>query len=920
MRHNYFGGLLLIGLIGMWPLAAHADYISSARTALQKGNLRAAQIELRNAVRSDPQSAEAHFLLGTVSLALGNPVAAEREARAAQARGFNPIRVIPLLARSLLAQHRFDTVLKDLTPDTKNPDLDAVILVYRGYAQVGLKHLDDAQKSFEQAASTAPRSVDPLLAETHLAEMRGDLKAAQGSIARAVALQPKAPKVMLAEAQLLRMQHKNNQALKVLNALVQEQPSLLQARLERAALEVGLNKLAAAKSDLALVQKAMPGNVEAIYLDAVMAAQRKDFKAANADLERISPFISRIPRAYYLVGVVKEQLGQLAVAYQAATRFLARAPDDVPANILVARLDFAQGRPNDAIATLAKFTKSGKAPAGVYVILGQAYEATGRGAEAVQAFQRAAALAPHNIGIQLSLASATLRQDQPDEAMRELENTLHQAPKSPVVSENLFFAALATGDMHKTAEALAKIHAAQGDTPVYENLLGLYKLAGLDIAGARQDFATIAKKYPNFLAARINLARVTAMEGQAQESEQILSKVLAEYPAAEPALTMLASDYAQSKELPKAIGLFEQAHKAQPDNVQLTAALGELYIHSGAAQKAIDLANSQTATRVASPQIIAMKVAAFIALGQKARAIAADSDLLKSDPKLQGVRQQLVSLLVGTGNFQQARNVVQAGLAAAPRNYQLYQDYVMIDLKAKGLNAALATAHRLQSQNQAFTLLTALDGDLYSAANRPNEAVKAYAKALTADPSPFLALQLTNAQLRLGHKDAAIKTLSDWTGKHPEDLALVQQLSELQIQTDQYDAAEKTLQLLLAKQPHDPVVLNNLAWLYQRKHDSRALSLARQAYVLSPSAQTADTLGWILTNSGQAKVGVDILRQASAQSGKDPSILYHYAVALRDTGSKADAIKVLDQVVASKQTFSQKSNAQKLLTELTKGT
>ena len=405
MRHKYLGGLLLSAWIGVWPLAAHADYLSSARAALQKGDLRSAQIELRNAVRSDPHNAEAHFWLGTVSLELGDPVAAEREARLAQERGFDRKRSIPLLARALLAQRRFETVLKQLEPDTNNPEVDAIILVYRGYAQIGLHQLDDAEKSFEQAAHTAPNSIAPLLAEARLAEGRGNLKAAQESIERAVGIQPQAPEVLLAKSQLLRMQGKNAEALKVLDELVQVQPGLLAARLQRAGLELALNKMDAAKADLATVQKSMPGNVEAIYLDAVMAAQKKDFKAASADLEKISPFISRIPRAYYLVGVVKEQLGDLAEAREAATRYLARAPDDVAANKLVARLDFAQGRPAEAIATLSKFADTGKAAAEIYDILGRAYAATNQGEQAIDAFQKAQAMAPNNVGIQTRLAT-----------------------------------------------------------------------------------------------------------------------------------------------------------------------------------------------------------------------------------------------------------------------------------------------------------------------------------------------------------------------------------------------------------------------------------------------------------------------------------------------------------------------------------
>ncbi len=110
----------------------------------------------------------------------------------------------------------------------------------------------------------------------------------------------------------------------------------------------------------------------------------------------------------------------------------------------------------------------------------------------------------------------------------------------------------------------------------------------------------------------------------------------------------------------------------------------------------------------------------------------------------------------------------------------------------------------------------------------------------------------------------------------------------------------KHLQLVLSKKPHDPVALNNLAWVYQQQGDKRAEGLAQQAYILSPGGQTADTLGWILVTGGDPTKGVTLLRQAAAQAGGDPRILYHYAVALKDTGQKDEAIKLLNAVVANK--------------------
>ena len=53
------------------------------------------------------------------------------------------------------------------------------------------------------------------------------------------------------------------------------------------------------------------------------------------------------------------------------------------------------------------------------------------------------------------------------------------------MGEALFFAALATGDTHKAADALDKIRAAQGETAIVGNLDGLFKLAQIDFAAPK---------------------------------------------------------------------------------------------------------------------------------------------------------------------------------------------------------------------------------------------------------------------------------------------------------------------------------------------------------------------------------------------------------------------------------------------------
>ena len=306
-------------------------------------------------------------------------------------------------------------------------------------------------------------------------------------------------------------------------------------------------------------------------------------------------------------------------------------------------------------------------------------------------------------------------------------------------------------------------------TEVVGNLEGLFKLAQIDFPGAQATFADLVQKYPDFTPAKVNLARVDIMMGDRPGAEKILTEVLAKQPTAEPAMSMMALGYVQSNRIQDAVDLMERAHAADPNAVRVTVTLGDLYIRAGTPQKALDLATAEKGPNAGSSDILSLKAAAYLALGQKKDARAAYTDILKNDANVVGARRQLVALLIEAGDFESARSVIQAGIAASPRNYQLYQDYVMIDLKSTGMEAALATADRLQSQDRDFPGIRALKGDIYLAANRPADAVAAFTEANNATPSSLLVTRLAGALLRAGRADDANKLLLDWIDKHRRD-------------------------------------------------------------------------------------------------------------------------------------------------------
>ncbi len=895
--------LAIVACLGIWPITGHAaDYMADARSALQKGDLRTAQIELRNAVRADPQNATARFLLAKVQLELGDPVAAEQQARDAEARGYDRLQTTPLIGQALLMQNRPADLLKQFQPNGKDKKLDAEMLVDRGAAQLALGDLPAAQTSWQQAEQADPSNEQAWLSDARVAAAKHDFKTALDRIGHILSINPKSVEGRVLKAQIMAQSNDIPGALTLLNQTVQDSPPAIPARLARANLLIATGKFPEAKTDDDAVLALLPTNVEALYLKAALLHEAHEDQAADTLLQRLNPLFERMPRGYYLHALVSESLHQLGAAEDAASKYAGHVPDDPAGAKLLARIEMERQRPDLAAAALSKLATAGHADVQAYDLLAQADVASGQVLPALDALRKAVAAAPDNPALKAQLGRLLLDAGHPDEAVQQLESALTLDPKQTQIAETLFVAAVKTGDPERPAAELTKIRAALGDGPVVWNLEGLLKQSQLDLPGARAAFEAIVQKDPDFIPARVNLARVLSMQGDTAGSEKILSDILDKNPIAEPALTMFAQSLVASGRLDQAETLLEHARQSAPKDVRLAQTLGDLYIRAGKPQKALDLIASIAATGPVPTGLFGLQAAAQLTLKQTDQARATLTQMLNSDPRNLAARRQLAALQMQAGDAEGARNTIKAGIAALPDNYQLYLDYALIDLKATGLQSALSTADGLYTENRTFTPLLALKGDIYMADNQLDAAIKAYQAAAATTPSQVLTARLANALQRQGKPAEAENVLKDWYTKHPDDLAVASLLATIDINQRKYAEAKVYLQAVLDKDPHDPGTLNNLAWVDQQLGVTQAKQLAQQAYLIGPSPETADTLGWILTESGDAASGAVLLREATAGS-TDPRIQYHYAVALKDTGQKAAAMKLLQQVASAQGEF-----------------
>lgn len=171
-------------------------------------------------------------------------------------------------------------------------------------------------------------------------------------------------------------------------------------------------------------------------------------------------------------------------------------------------------------------------------------------------------------------------------------------------------------------------------------------------------------------------------------------------------------------------------------------------------------------------------------------------------------------------------------------------------------------------------------GQVLSAQKQYAEAAAAFAKVWNLAPSGATARSLALARFEAGEVNA-IEPLDAWLKQEPRDLASQLVRAELLSRTGHPGEAIAAYEAALQESPRQPAALNQLALLYQRAKDPRALETARMALETAPARhEMMDTYAWLLVENGMADEAVTLLRDAIRRGGVDPEIRYHLAAAL----------------------------------------
>lgn len=894
------------------------EHVQRAKDFEDKGDLKGSVIELKNAIQKNPDSAEARLLLGQVYLKAGFGAEAEKELRQAERLGVGRATIQPLLGEALLLMGEYARVLEEIQPDTQGPkELLSRVLQLRGDALLNQRKLNEACNLFQQSYEASPGNAPTYWGLSRCALATGDAAEARDWLERALKLEHKRARTWIHVGNLELAGKDTAKALAAYSNALQIEPNNLDALQSLVAVHVKAGDTKRAREHLAVIQKLAPKSTRAHYLEASIAYSEKKFAEANAALQealKVSP--DHIP-SLMLAGMSAHALGSYQEAETHFKRFLLQLPGHAEGLKMLATTQIKSKQFDKALVTLAPFLSPGVRDAQGLALAGEAQMGNGNPSEAAGLFERALALEPGNVTIRTQLGLSQLAAGNTQDAIDELTDASRRS--SSLQADTLLAVAyLSRKDYDRALAALANLQK-KGDTSAkIHHLRGQAYLGKNDKVAARRSFEQALAADAAFFPAVASLVQLDVADNKQDAARLRLERALDQDKNRVAAMLVLARLAARNGQEKASVEWLEKAVRADAKAIQPRVELVRHYLARKEGQKALALANEAVRANPDHPAALNLLGTVQLALDDKASSASTFSRLTRETGQSPEGFVRLAQVQMADGKIDEARRNLLHALELAPGHLKSQEALIKLELAAKRPEAALVVARDVQKGHPDSAVGFVREGDILLAEKRFAQAVPAYARALEHGAGPAVLIQFHRATVLSGqNRTAADRRLEDWIKQRPQDSSVGAYAAGYYLATGQSERAAASYRQILKHEPRNVMILNNLASLYLRQRDPRALGLATEAYRLAPSNPAVqDTLGWILVEQGQPQRGLEYLRKAVRQTPKNASLRYHHAVALARTGDRPGARKLLEQLLAETPRFEERAAAETLLKTL----
>lgn len=873
--------------------------LASAKDYLAKNDSKAAVIQIKNALQSNPDLPEARFLLGGVLLEGSDPVGAETELRKALDLKHPQDLVIPQLAKALLAQGQ----AKKLTDEFANtllgePSAKASLQMSlaSAYAMQGKTELSQAALN---AALLARPGYPPALIEQ--ARQKAGQRDFDGALALADEVIAKSPESYdawkLKGDIFLFANNKVNDALAAYRKAVEIKPDFLAGQTAVITMLLQQGNLAEAEKQIEQLKKFAANHPQTKYLEAQLAFQKKDFKSARDLVQQVLKAVPSNVQGLQLAGAVELQLNSLAQAEGYLTKVVQAAPTLALGRRLLVVTYLRSGQPVKAMATLLPGLTRENVDPELLSVAGEVYLQNGDAKTAEEYFTKAAQQSPHDGRKRTALALTHLLTGPADAAFEELQS-IALSDTGTTADLALISAHLKRQEFDKALKAIDGLEKKQPDKPLAAHLRGRTLLTKRDIGGARESFERALTIDPTYFPAVASLAGLDLMDKKPEDARKRFETVLGKDPKNGQAWLALAELAARSGAAPAELAkLIGNAVAANPSEVTPRLLLIDFHLRNKDVRLASSAAQNAVAALPDSPELLDALGRTQQASGEFNQAIATYNKLAGMQPLSPQPHMRLAGAHMAEKNKDAAAKSLRKALEIKPDLLEAQRALILLDLDGKKLQDALTTAGTVQRQRTKEAVGYLLEGDINASQKNWDGAATAYRVGLKQVNSPELAIKLHSVLLASGKGVEADRFSSTWQKDNPKDAAFLFYLGDGAIARKDYSSAEKSYAAVVRLQPNNAVAYNNLAWVTSKLDKDGAIAYAEKANMLAPEQPAfMDTLAMLLSEKGDYTKAVELQNKALALQPQNALFKLNLAKIHINGGKKDLARKELDEL------------------------
>lgn len=894
--------------------------VDRARDYLAADNYQAAIIELKNALQEDPVNVDARVLLARASFRAGDYESAAKEYERAVDLGVELDEIRVSYAEALVRAGNPRRALEILEPEQVDPAEQARAQWIRGLALTAVAQFQAASDAFDAAAADESLRHAVQMGRARLAFARQDFEGANAILAQQREAGATDPEYweLVAFGQL--RGGDPGAAVESLRRAVEHAGDgfggrrfMLRGSLAEALLsngEVDEARKVAERLHRDSRQHPLPN-----YLMSRVEYQSGNYQQSLAHAQSLLSIQAGSPIGNMMAGAASLAMGQHAQAENYLGRAVEADPQNVAARKLLAQTRLGLGAPRDALAALQPVVGI---DAEVSALVGMASAQAGDPSAAIEMFRRELAQNPDNDDVRAQLAISLMVAGRNDEAMAEL-GMLKDLDEAGQLRADLLGVALhlQANDMEAAARAAEAAAASRPADARLRNSFGAMYLAAQRTDDATRWFEQALAAEPGNAVAQFNLGRIAANAGRMEEAEKHFRGTLEADPGNASARTALAQLSWIAGRRAEAVRELEQLSEADPLALPPRLLLTQYLQAMGERQRALEIARDAANAHPNNSDAIAGYGQMLLDANQSEEALRIFDRALDISPGTPRLLLSRARAHAQAGNLEASRTDLRNALAVEPGFLQARLALVDIERRTGRLDAASDALEAARSHAEpGDTTLAVLEGELMLARRDYPAAVRAFQTAVDGGVGGRAVVGLFQAKRQAG-EDNPVQVLEAALERRPDDVTVRVLAADHHLASGNHAGAAGHYETLLERQPDNPALLNNLAWLYARANDPRALPTAERAHELAPqSAHIMDTLGWILHQRGDNKRALELIGEAAQRAPDVPEIRYHHAVLLAETGDAEGAAREARAVLGNESAVQHHADAQALLQRL----